>query len=76
MKKTCISKGWSLHSPHYQGPIDLPNDYSVTAPRDKNAPGSGDNGYFAGGTGRYHKDLTTDALACHYVKILINSYVN
>ena len=35
MKKTCISKGWSLHSPHYQGPIDLPNDYSVTAPREK-----------------------------------------
>ena len=67
MKKTCISRGWSLHSPHYQGPIDLPNDYSVTAPRDRNAPGGGDNGYFVGGTGRYHKELTVDALSSHTI---------
>ena len=76
MKKICISKDWVLHAPHFHGTVDLPNDYAVTAPRDPHAPGGGDNGYFVGGTGRYHKDLTTDALTSHYVKILINSYVN
>ncbi len=75
MKKTCISKGWSLHSPHYQGPIDLPNDYSVTAPRDRNAPGGGDNGYFVGGTGRYHKELIVDALSRHYILDVDGAYM-
>ena len=46
MKKTCISKGWILHAPHYHGSVNLPNDYSVTAPRDPHAEGGGDNGYF------------------------------
>ena len=75
MKKICISKGWILHAPHYHGSVDLPNDYSVTAPRDPHAEGGGDNGYFVGGTGRYHKDLTVDAPASHYILDVDGAYM-
>ena len=75
MKKICISKGWILHAPHYHGSVDLPNDYSVTAPRDPHAEGGGDNGYFVGGTGRYHKDLTVDALPNHYILDVDGAYM-
>ena len=75
MKKTCISKGWILHAPHYHGSVDLPNDYSVTAPRDPHAEGGGDNGYFVGGTGRYHKDLTVDALPNHSILDIDGAYM-
>ena len=37
MKKTLLSKGWTLHAPHFHGQVDLPNDYAVTAPRDPHA---------------------------------------
>ncbi len=75
MKKTCISKGWFLHAPHWHGPVDLPNDYSVTAPRDPHAEGGGDNGYFVGGTGRYHKELMVDASPRHYIMDIDGSYM-
>ena len=61
MKKTLLSKGWTLHAPHFHGQVDLPNDYAVTAPRDPHAPGGGDNGYFVCGNGHYHKDMELDA---------------
>ena len=57
MKKICISKNWHLDAPHFHGFVDLPNDYAVTAPRDPDAPGRGDNGYFVCGSSRYVKNL-------------------
>ncbi len=35
--------------------VDLPNDYSVTLPRDPNASGGASNGFFPGGKGTYVK---------------------
>ena len=61
MKKTCISQGWYLHSPGYRGPVDLPNDYSVTLPRSPHVPGGASNGFFPNGTGYYQKDLALNA---------------
>lgn len=59
MKKICISKGWSLNAPGTNGwkSVDLPNDYSVTQPRDPHAPGGGSTGFFKGGVGTYVKEL-------------------
>lgn len=41
MKKIRISKDWLLKAPGTNGwkPVDLPNDYIITLPRDKNATG-------------------------------------
>ena len=41
MRKMCISKDWRLSAPGINGfkTVDLPNDYSITIPRDRNAPG-------------------------------------
>lgn len=75
MKKTCISKGWFLHAPHYHAPVDLPNDFAVTAPRDEHAPGRGDNGYFVGGVGRYHKSLTVEETASHRILDIDGAYM-
>ena len=61
MKKTCISKGWSLNAPGTNGwiSVDLPNDYSITQPiRNPGAPGGASNGGpFVGGEGTYVKEL-------------------
>ena len=59
MKRTCISKDWRLSAPGTNGfvPVDLPNDYAITQPRDPHAPGGGANGYFGGGVCTYVKYL-------------------
>ena len=62
MKKVCISKDWYLLAPkctEYKK-IDLPNDYAITIPRDKNANGGASNGFFEGGIGKYIKYFTAD----------------
>ena len=62
MKKVCISKDWYLLAPkctEYKK-IDLPNDYAITIPRDKNANGGASNGFFKGGIGKYIKYFTLD----------------
>ena len=76
MKKTLLSKGWTLHAPHFHGQVDLPNDYAVTAPRDPHAPGGGDNGYFVCGNGHYHKDMELDATPRHYILDVDGAYMN
>lgn len=57
MKKIRISKDWLLKAPGTNGwkPVDLPNDYIITLPRDKNAMGGLANGFFADGDGIYVK---------------------
>ena len=76
MKKTLLSKGWTLHAPHFHGQVDLPNDYAVTAPRDPHAPGGGDNGSFVCGNGHYHKDMEIDATPRHYILDVDGAYMN
>lgn len=65
MKKICISKDWLFSSPDLEGTsrLDLPHDYSVTLPRDKAAPGKGQNGFFTGTCGEYIKYLMFDESA-------------
>ena len=75
MKKTCISQGWYLHSPGYRGPVDLPNDYSVTLPRNPHVPGGASNGFFPNGAGYYQKDLTLDASPRHYILDMDGAYM-
>ncbi|MGN1408742.1 MAG: glycoside hydrolase family 2 TIM barrel-domain containing protein [Eubacteriales bacterium] len=75
MKKICISKGWSLNAPGTNGwkSVDLPNDYSVTQPRDPNAPGGGSNGFFRGGVGTYVKELELGG--GHYILDVDGAYM-
>ena len=75
MKKTCISKGWYLHAPEFHGPVDLPNDYSVTMPRTPKAEGGAANGFFQNGTGNYYKKLTVDAAPRHYILDVDGAYM-
>jgi beta-galactosidase len=71
MRKTCISKDWYLSAPGTGGRIhiDLPNDYSITQPRDPNAPGGGRNGFFLGGTGYYTKFFTPEEGKHHILNV-------
>ena len=73
MKKTCISQNWYLHAPHYDGPVDLPHDFAVTAPRNPRC--SGYNGYFIGGNGYYSKTLDIDATPRHYILDVDGAYM-
>lgn len=75
MKKTCISKNWYLHAPFHDGPVDLPHDFSATAPRDPHARGGGDNGYFIHGNGHYSKTLDIDAAPRHYILDVDGAYM-
>lgn len=75
MKKTCISKGWYLHAPGYHGSVDLPNDYSVTLPRDPHTPGGASNGFFATGTGHYQKELPINNSHSHYILDIDGAYM-
>ena len=75
MKKNCISQNWRLDAPHFHGTVDLPHDFSVTAPRDPNARGGGDNGYFINGNGYYSKALDIDATPRHYILDVDGAYM-
>jgi len=75
MKKTCISQNWTLSAPGFQGTVDLPNDYSVTLPRDPAAPGGASNGFFRNGTGHYQKELTLDKVPQHYILDIDGAYM-
>ena len=75
MKKTCISKNWHLDALDFHGFVDLPNDFSVTAPRDPHAAGRGDNGYFVSGSSRYVKDLEIPENPRHYILDIDGSYM-
>lgn len=75
MKKICISKDWYLHAPGFRGMVDLPNDYSITLPRDKNAAGGASNGFFQNGVGTYRKELTLDETPRHYILDLDGAYM-
>jgi len=60
MKKICISKDWKLSldgGKHYCD-VDLPNDYTITLPRDKDAADHGSNAFVPGKNGRYVKYLS------------------
>ncbi len=76
MKKICISKNWLLSfdrkKPIYQ-PVDLPNDYAISKPRDPKAPGGASNGFFQGGDGIYTKDLTLENK--HYILDIDGGYM-
>ena len=78
MKKTLISKGWKLNAPGTNGwkEVDLPNDYSITQPRDPNAPGGASNGYFVGGEGTYVKELDIPDKKGHYILDIDGAYMN
>ncbi|MBQ8351163.1 MAG: DUF4982 domain-containing protein [Clostridia bacterium] len=71
MRKTLFSKDWYLSAPGTNGRIhiDLPNDYSVTQPRDPKAPGGGRNGFFVGGIGFYTKFFTPEEGKHHILDI-------
>lgn len=75
MKKVCISKGWRLNAPGTNGwiDVDLPNDYSITQPRDKNAAGGASNGFFVGGKGTYTKDI--ELASEHYILDIDGAYM-
>ena len=75
MKKTCISKNWHLDAFDFHGMVDLPNDYSVTEPRDPHAPGRGDNGYFKNCSGRYVKDIEIPETPRHYILDIDGAYM-
>ncbi len=77
MKKICISRDWLLSAPGTDGyqPVDLPNDYTVTLPRDKHVPGGGSNGYFPGGIGTYVKALDIGEKAGHYILDIDGAYM-
>ncbi len=78
MKRNCISKGWMLNSPGTNGqfvPVDLPNDYSITLPRSKYAPGSASNGFFMGGTGTYIKKMVFQEKPKHYILNIDGAYM-
>ncbi len=65
MQKRCISRDWLLAAPGMDGKkaVHLPNDYTVTLPRDKDAAGGASNGFFPGGDGTYEKTLTIGSKA-------------
>ncbi len=65
MLKHSISRDWLLSAPGIQGkkPVHLPNDYTITLPRDPNAAGGASNGFFPGGDGIYEKTLSFDTRA-------------
>lgn len=81
MRKTCISKDWLFYKQPACGGkveaehIDLPHDYSITQPRDKNAPGGGSNGYFVGGVGIYKKTLVPQK-GVHHILDVEGAYAN
>ena len=77
MKKVCISKGWLLNAPGTNGwkPVDLPNDYSITLPRNPNAAGGGSNGFFVSGKGTYVKELDIPADPKHYILDIDGAYM-
>lgn len=77
MIKECISKDWLLKAPgarEYKK-IDLPNDYSVTQPRDPKAPGKAFNGFFLGGKGTYVKYLKLDETKKHFFLDIDGAYM-
>ncbi len=56
MKKECISKGWIFRSPEKgRETVDLPHDFSIKLPRNKNAAGGASTGFFEGSRGSYTK---------------------
>ena len=75
LKKICISKGWELQAPGYSGPVDLPNDYSITLPRSKDVPGAADNGFFPNGVGVYSKELMLSDISRHYILDIDGAYM-
>ena len=75
MRKICISKGWNLQLPGFSGPVDLPNDYSITMPRSKNVPGAADNGFFPTETGTYTKELFLPVSSSHYILDIDGAYM-
>ena len=77
MIKTCISKNWLLKTPESDKyiSVDLPNDYSVTMPRDSEAPGMAFNGFFMGGTGIYLKDIKLGEKPRRYIVDIDGAYM-
>lgn len=76
MQKTLMSKDWFLRAPGCPGKkVDLPNDYSITLPRDPNAPDSGSNGYIPGGNGCYTKYFELDSEKRHYILDIDGAYM-
>ena len=71
MRKTLFSKDWYLSAPGTGGriKIDLPNDYSITQPRDPQAPGGAANGFFVGGVGFYTKFFTPEEGKHHILDV-------
>ncbi len=57
MKKICISKKWNFSMPESSEKytVDLPHDYVITLPRNKNVPGGASTGFFGGTKGSYVK---------------------
>ncbi len=75
MIRTSLSKAWTLTSPTQNGSIvDLPHDFSISAPRSPDAPGGGQNGCFVGGVGTYSKYITLPADADHYLLNVEGAY--
>lgn len=77
MLKTCISNDWLLKSPDDDSfkRVDLPNDFSVTMPRDSESPGMAFNGFFMGGTGIYLKDIELRKKPRRYIVDIDGAYM-
>jgi beta-galactosidase len=57
--------------------LDLPHDWSIEAPFDKNCPAGGNNGFLPGGIGWYRKTLYIPQWKDHYVALYFEGvYMN
>lgn len=77
MQKKCISKDWMLKGPldlEYK-PVDLPNDYAITMPRDEYAAGGANNGYYQSGIGTYVKKFSIGEEKKHYILDIDGAYM-
>ena len=77
MEKVSVLRDWYLLAPgetEYKL-IDLPDDYSITMPRNKNALGGARNGFFESGVGKYVKYVTIPDEAKHIFLDIDGAYM-
>ena len=76
MKLVPLSSGWLVRRPNgpYQ-PVDLPHDGSISLPRDPNAPGGADTGYFVSTDLAYVRHLRLPAETKHALLDIDGAYM-
>lgn len=75
MKKICISKDWFFEGESREiKKVDLPHDYVITIPRDRNVQGGDSTGFFAGKYGKYSKYMKFEP-AAHTILDIDGAYM-